>query len=495
MQLVKQSVVILIGLSIFCHAALAGVQASSSSNVQKADSSIPSFSILLGMILLETSLPKGLLANTSNRPDESAQYDVDIENVWKDGKDYRITGKYQGFAMDMECRSIWDDNSEYTIKGKFGTGKVDLHYKDNVQIAGSLFGSIGPVPVKLSLQRSGKMRIGVSIAGTIGTLNVDLSGRLSGETSTSLYGKVNSLQVDISAEGNRTELKTRGTIGSGCPVFSIRKVWTDGSEIRVQGKQSAGEPGKAPSGSKGCISGNCTSGWGTYVWENGDTYTGSWQYGNRTGRGTYTSANGTKYCGEYNNNIREGQGTYYFAGGDYYTGQFHNHKMHGYGTYHYANGNENASIQWQDDKPIASAVKSSANEVGRCASGDCVNSTGVFVSFKGSRYEGTFLDGKLNGDAKVVYASGDYFSGMYVKGTRQGRGTYFWAKSGCKFDGEWQNNKRNGMGTYFNADGSIQRTGKWENDEYVGTGSSTENSTSDSSGGYDGYYDDAWDYY
>jgi hypothetical protein len=89
----------------------------------------------------------------------------------------------------------------------------------------------------------------------------------------------------------------------------------------------------------GCVTGNCKTGTGTYVFENGAKYIGSWSNGKYNGQGTYFYASGDKYIGEFNENMRDGQGTYTFAiDNRKYIGGWKNDKFDGEGTMYYSNG-------------------------------------------------------------------------------------------------------------------------------------------------------------
>lgn len=79
-------------------------------------------------------------------------------------------------------------------------------------------------------------------------------------------------------------------------------------------------------------------GWGTYLFENGDTYVGDFKSGKKQGRGTYTFRNGDVYIGEYEDDARTGHGTYMYANGDHYVGEFQVGMRNGYGVYTYASG-------------------------------------------------------------------------------------------------------------------------------------------------------------
>ena len=75
-----------------------------------------------------------------------------------------------------------------------------------------------------------------------------------------------------------------------------------------------------------CISGNCTDGFGTYVWDNGD-----------------------RYVGESVNNLGHGLGTYYYSNGNQYTGEWINNLTHGNGTFTWSDGTQKSGI-WKNGK-------------------------------------------------------------------------------------------------------------------------------------------------
>ena len=95
----------------------------------------------------------------------------------------------------------------------------------------------------------------------------------------------------------------------------------------------------------------------TYVWPNGETYTGDVLNGKEHGKGTYIYASGDKYEGEYKHGKRHGKGTYIFAKmfrgikktQDKYTGQWANGQFHGLGTYYRSNGKNDVG-KWENGK-------------------------------------------------------------------------------------------------------------------------------------------------
>ena len=109
-----------------------------------------------------------------------------------------------------------------------------------------------------------------------------------------------------------------------------------------------------------CISGNCTNGYGIYVFEegsgwDGDRYAGEWKNDEYHGQGTYTWTSGSKYVGEWKNGNMHGQGTYYYGAGqnkgDFFTGEYKDDKRNGLGVYIFNDGTGDVSY-YIDDKEI-----------------------------------------------------------------------------------------------------------------------------------------------
>jgi hypothetical protein len=78
---------------------------------------------------------------------------------------------------------------------------------------------------------------------------------------------------------------------------------------------------------------------------------------------------------------------------------------------------------------------------GQCISGDCKNGYGVDVDKEdGSRYEGTFKNGKYSGKGKCVWNTGSTYIGEYENGLCHGYGVYK-AADGKVLDGEFFKNR------------------------------------------------------
>jgi hypothetical protein len=113
-------------------------------------------------------------------------------------------------------------------------------------------------------------------------------------------------------------------------------------------------------GNYGCISGNCDEGTGTYTFENGEKYVGSFLKGTYEGPGTYYYSNGDKYVGNFVNGTRNGQGTYTFAvDGRKYVGKWKANKFNGEGTMYYSNGTVKSGM-WKDDEFVGEIASQNA---------------------------------------------------------------------------------------------------------------------------------------
>lgn len=188
---------------------------------------------------------------------------------------------------------------------------------------------------------------------------------------------------------------------------------------------------------KGCVSGDCVNGKGTYILDNGEKYVGFMKKGSREGKGTYYFNSGERYTGEWKNNMRNGQGTNYFADGEKYEGNWKNDKRNGYGTHTYLDGTVKTGM-WE----MGRYVGTGNNNYG-CISGDCENGYGVYRWPDGEKYVGTFKN-KL----------------------RYGKGTNYWP-DGRTYVGVWFNDKMHGYGKETKGE-TVLNEGFWDAGTYKG---------------------------
>ncbi|MBV1882338.1 MAG: hypothetical protein KUG82_11935 [Pseudomonadales bacterium] len=79
---------------------------------------------------------------------------------------------------------------------------------------------------------------------------------------------------------------------------------------------------------------------------------------------------------------------------------------------------------------------------------------GTYVSGRGLKYEGNWIDGRKSGKGVQTWSNGDIYNGDWLENKRNGLGVQTWADGG-KYDGEWVGGKRNGKGVYTFVNGDV----------------------------------------
>jgi hypothetical protein len=224
--------------------------------------------------------------------------------------------------------------------------------------------------------------------------------------------------------------------------WKFNKLNGEGTHFTADGKVEKaywvnGEKCSANSAKRGCISGNCDEGYGTWVFNTGEKYAGSWRNKKRNGKGINYFVDGEWYKGDWVNDQRQGQGVNYSANGDLYEGQWKGNARHGYGVLTKINGDVVEGM-WEYGRFVGSGK----NKYG-CISGNCDNGYGVYH-----------------------WKTGEKYAGNWKNKQRSGKGTNTW-KSGAKYTGNWSNNMQNGYGKYTFANGRAQE-GFFKNGKFVG---------------------------
>ncbi len=237
---------------------------------------------------------------------------------------------------------------------------------------------------------------------------------------------------------------------------------------------------------QGCIRGNCTQGYGTYVFEDGSTYSGDFRDGYSHGLGIYETPEGEKYSGNWIRHKREGkgrlilpngdlylgdfkagmisgQGEMWFREGDYYNGNWEANLPQGQGIFAYADGflykghwrrgfrhgfgvffsPEGDSVSgewfngffWEQFRPFV--YRAGNDPIRDCNRQYCNSGIGTYVYPDGTVYKGQFRAGKPFGPSEVKFSDGR----LYL--------------------GSWQNDKPNGPGLLSDAFGNWQG-GNWK---------------------------------
>ncbi len=227
-----------------------------------------------------------------------------------------------------------------------------------------------------------------------------------------------------------------------------------------------------------CLSGDCTNGYGVYRYPSG-----------------------ARYEGNFRNGEIDGTGTCYYTDGSVYSGQWVARYPEGKGTKTYPDGTQRSGL-WkkgqpvdENGRPIPAAVvsqwekKNDGTDVqSGCITGNCRNGEGVFAFPDGSKYEGQFLNGRIDGWGTWFYPNGDKYVGTFRNNYAHGKGTLYRTDS-TRVSGDWvegefrgnsviekgrtgciEGNCHQGSGTYIYRDGTAKYTGQFVNDLPHGEG-------------------------
>ena len=238
---------------------------------------------------------------------------------------------------------------------------------------------------------------------------------------------------------------------------------------------------------------------GTYSYNNGDVYKGTFLNSMKHGYGEYMYANGNRYIGGYYKDSMQGFGTFYFITGAKYEGGIYNGMYHGPAIYYYEPGSEFKSF------------------IGNYKNGNIINGTffdsngrptdsGQFkdnmLNGEGIRYfykedgstdyinEGFFQNGRCNGVCNFLYSDGSSFKGEFVNGERkgigelqlsysilngyfdidglQGNGTYKDLYLNYEWEGPFIDGNKEGQGVVTFLDTGDKFSATFENDIYIG---------------------------
>gem|GEM_PF-1208740 len=160
-----------------------------------------------------------------------------------------------------------------------------------------------------------------------------------------------------------------------------------------------------------CLEGNCVNGKGTFVTEEGNTYTGSFKNGKREGIGKLTSPVGSLYEGDWKNNMRDGKGKYVSNTNPgkikvtafTYVGDWKKDSMTGKGLISYFGGSYYVGEVYQNYK----------------------HGQGKMVLLDSSSYDGFWQLDKQHGKGIQVKANGDKLTGNFVNGRLEGEVSVF----------------------------------------------------------------------
>jgi hypothetical protein len=214
----------------------------------------------------------------------------------------------------------------------------------------------------------------------------------------------------------------------------------------------------------------------------------------KNGQGTYKYPSGAKYIGHFKNGEINGVGVCYYTDGSKYQGQWKNRFPHGEGTKTYADGTTRNG-RWIKGKPVDAQGKIQTEYIAKkkeesqddgtniqsgCLAGDCKNGTGTFAYPDGSKYEGSFRNGKFEGQGVFYFTNGDVYTGQFSNSYPHGAGVLVYA-DGSQDSGDWrqgefigeslvengktgciQGDCQDGKGTYVFKEGSAKYVGDFQ---------------------------------
>tara|TARA_B100001057_G_scaffold126689_1_gene125585 strand:+ start:5228 stop:5710 length:483 start_codon:yes stop_codon:yes gene_type:complete len=104
-----------------------------------------------------------------------------------------------------------------------------------------------------------------------------------------------------------------------------------------------------------------------------------------------------------------------------------------------------------------------------CIEGDCEDINGIMINADGSKYTGSFANGKPHGQGALDYRNGDKYEGSFSEGLSHGYGTYSWS-NGDFYEGEFYQGMKHGKGRIKYSEGE-EYAGQFANDLPHGNGS------------------------
>ncbi len=258
--------------------------------------------------------------------------------------------------------------------------------------------------------------------------------------------------------------KYQGEWFKGYPHGKGLMIYPDGSRKRGEwntGKLVREDEVKGASGEffprsqiTGCVSGDCANGEGIYIFPSGAVYIGQFRNGEVHGVGVCDYSDGSRYQGEWKNRFPDGTGTKTWPDGSRRTGRWER------GQPIDDQGNLlDALIRMNPSRTDAADIQSG------CLSGDCISGNGVMAYPDGSRYEGSFTEGKPNGRGEFRYINQSWYTGNFQAGLPHGAGTLH-RPDGTMLAGRWES------GEFLGPDNALapQRTGCIEGDCRNGAG-------------------------
>ena len=125
---------------------------------------------------------------------------------------------------------------------------------------------------------------------------------------------------------------------------------------------------------------------------------------------------------------RSGAGAAAFPNGDSYSGEYGDGLRSGLGSYTYA---APPPEEGEEAKPPVATYE------GKWSKGE-KSGVGTMTFASGAKYHGAFSAGKFSGAGAMYYANGDIYTGEWADGKKSGTGTYIYKETGAKLKGVFE---------------------------------------------------------
>jgi hypothetical protein len=255
------------------------------------------------------------------------------------------------------------------------------------------------------LRREQTQNTALTIESNVPDAQVWIDGKDYGSTGQKIELPPDTYSISVEKAGYREwreqiELENDSDENVTATLIPLPPAETQGSAQTPDPPTQGTEKAQTDGGSSpnfGCIKGNCTNGVGTYLFKNGDKFSGEWKNSKIFNQGTYFYKNGEKYVGEFENGKINGTGTYYYNSGNRYEGSWQDGIKSGTGTHYYA--------------------------------------------ARGEKYVGEFKNNEPHGQGTYYYQNGERYEGEWQNGRKHGEGRYY-LRNGESYIGLWENNKK-----------------------------------------------------
>lgn len=217
--------------------------------------------------------------------------------------------------------------------------------------------------------------------------------------------------------------------------------------------------------------GKIYNGSGMIVFPDGDTYEGKWVKGKMEGKGHWTQSNGSYLQGEFKeDNFYDGVGVLVHPDGTVSQGTWKAGALAGE-LRKYDSLKELKTISsvhevvdktivskvspkiYQKPKELPKNYREIVNPDGSILRGEfkkgvIFNGSGVWVKKSGEVWEGTWVNGKMEGQGKRTWKTGTVYVGEFVNNRQHGQGKYI-SSLGQVFEGEFKKDERFKCKSYF----------------------------------------------